>query len=163
MLRLWGRLSSINVRKVVLAAQLLQLRFERIDAGMAFGIVQTPEYKAQNPNALVPLLDDDGFTLWESNVIVRYLGANVPHDDLIKSVVSEKPDVVGLSVTMSFNVPQLRTAVERVRAITETPILIGGHATRWSQNLAFDLYVDSAGNTPEELIEVARRLAGVTP
>lgn len=75
MLRLWGRLSSINVRKVVLAAQLLEVPFERIDAGMAFGIVQTPEYKAQNPNALVPLMDDNGFTLWESNVIVRYLGA----------------------------------------------------------------------------------------
>ena len=75
MLRLWGRLSSLNVRKVVLAAQLLDIPFERIDAGMAFGIVQTPEYKAQNPNALVPLMDDEGFTLWESNVIVRYLGA----------------------------------------------------------------------------------------
>jgi hypothetical protein len=54
MLRIWGRISSINVRKVVLAAQLLDIPFERIDAGAAFGIVKTPEYLARNPNALVP-------------------------------------------------------------------------------------------------------------
>ena len=75
MLKLWGRLSSINVRKVVFAAQLLELPFERVDAGAAFGIVRTPGYLAQNPNALVPLLEDGEFTLWESNVIVRYLCA----------------------------------------------------------------------------------------
>ena len=75
MIRLWGRLSSINVRKVVLAARLLDLPFERTDAGREFGIVGTPAYLARNPNGLVPLLDDDGFVLWESNVIVRYLAA----------------------------------------------------------------------------------------
>jgi glutathione S-transferase len=81
-LRVWGRISSINVRKVVLAAQLLQLPFERIDAGAAFGVVQTPEYKARNPNALVPLLQDGDFELWESNVIVRYLCASHPESGL---------------------------------------------------------------------------------
>jgi glutathione S-transferase len=75
MIKLWGRLSSINVRKVVFAAQLLDLPFERIDAGAAFGVVRTPGYLARNPNALVPLLEDGDFTLWESNVIVRYLCA----------------------------------------------------------------------------------------
>jgi len=75
MLRLWGRISSINVRKVVFAAQLLELPFLRVDAGASFGVVRTPEYLARNPNALVPLLEDGAFTLWESNVIVRYLCA----------------------------------------------------------------------------------------
>jgi glutathione S-transferase len=75
MLKIWGRISSINVRKVVFTAQWLQVPFERMDAGAAFGIVQTPEYKARNPNSLVPLLDEGDFTLWESNVIVRYLAA----------------------------------------------------------------------------------------
>jgi glutathione S-transferase len=82
MLKVWGRISSINVRKVVLAAQLLELPFERIDAGATFGIVQTPEYKARNPNAMVPLLEDGDFTLWESNVIVRYLAAKHPQGGL---------------------------------------------------------------------------------
>ena len=76
MLRIWGRMSSINVRKVVFAAQCIGVPFERIDAGAAFGIVQTPEFLAKNFNAMIPLLEeDDGFTLWESNVIVRYLAA----------------------------------------------------------------------------------------
>jgi glutathione S-transferase len=74
-IRLWGRLSSINVRKVVFTLRHLGLRFERIDAGAQYGIVGTPDYLARNPNALVPLLEDDGFELWESNAIVRYLGA----------------------------------------------------------------------------------------
>jgi glutathione S-transferase len=75
MLKIWGRISSINVRKVVFAAQLLELPFERIDAGASFGVTRTPEYLAKNPNALVPLIEDEGFALWESNVIVRYLCA----------------------------------------------------------------------------------------
>ena len=78
MLKLWGRLSSINVRKVVFTLQQIGLPFERIDAGAAFGITHTPAYMDRNPNALVPLLEDDGFALWESNVIVRYLCAHHP-------------------------------------------------------------------------------------
>ena len=79
MLRIWGRMSSINVRKVVWTVQALGLTHQRTDAGGQFGIVQTPEYLARNPNAVVPLLEDGPFTLWESNVIVRYLCAK--HSD----------------------------------------------------------------------------------
>jgi glutathione S-transferase len=82
MLKIWGRISSINVRKVVLAAQLLELPFERIDAGAAFGVTMTPEYLARNPNALVPTLEDGDFVLWESNAIVRYLCAKHPEGGL---------------------------------------------------------------------------------
>ena len=70
---IWGRLSSLNVRKVVWAAQEVGVPFERVDAGMAFGIVDTPAYRALNPNGLIPVIDDGGFVLWESNAIVRYL------------------------------------------------------------------------------------------
>jgi len=75
MLHLWGRLSSINVRKVVLCAQVLGIELPRSDAGLAFGVVDTPTYRAANPNGLVPLLRDGDFALWESNAIVRYLCA----------------------------------------------------------------------------------------
>jgi glutathione S-transferase len=75
MLQIWGRLSSLNVRKVVWAAQELGVPFERTDAGMQYGVVDTPEYRRMNPNGLVPVIVDDGFQLWESNAIVRYLGA----------------------------------------------------------------------------------------
>lgn len=75
MLKIWGRISSINVRKVVFTAQELGLPFERIDAGLQFGVVREPEYLGKNPNALVPLIEDGEVQLWESNVIVRYLSA----------------------------------------------------------------------------------------
>lgn len=82
MLKIWGRLSSINVRKVALAVQWLQAPCERIDAGLEFGIVKTPDYLAKNPNALVPLMEDGDLVLWESNVIVRYLCARYPRNGL---------------------------------------------------------------------------------
>ncbi|KAF1044628.1 glutathione S-transferase family protein [Xylophilus sp.] len=75
MLRIWGRLSSINVRKVVWTAQELGLEVQRTDAGGHFGIVREDEYLAMNPNGLVPVVEDEGYVLWESNVIVRYLAA----------------------------------------------------------------------------------------
>ena len=73
MLRIWGRVNSVNVKKVLWCAGELNLPFERIDAGMEHGVVGTPQYLAMNPNARVPTIDDDGFVLWESNTIVRYL------------------------------------------------------------------------------------------
>lgn len=73
MLKIWGRANSINVQKVLWTCAETGTPFERIDAGMQFGVNNTPEYKARNPNGLVPLIDDDGFVLWESHAIVRYL------------------------------------------------------------------------------------------
>jgi glutathione S-transferase len=92
MLKIWGRISSINVRKVVLTAQLLQLPFERVDAGAAFGIVKTPGYLARNPNALVPMVEDGDFALWESNVIVRYLCARHAAGDFYPQDLRERFD-----------------------------------------------------------------------
>ena len=92
MLKIWGRLSSINVRKVVLVAQDIGVPFERVDAGAAFGVVQTPEYRAKNPNALVPLVEDDQVQLWESNVIVRYLCARHAPDTLYPLALPQRFD-----------------------------------------------------------------------
>jgi glutathione S-transferase len=75
MLRIWGRLSSVNVQKVVWCADELGLAYERIEAGGTFGVNDTPEYLAMNPNGLVPVIDDGGFILYESNAIVRYFAA----------------------------------------------------------------------------------------
>ena len=73
MLKIWGRTNSINVQKVLWCCAELGLRHDRIDAGMQFGVNNTAEYKAMNPNGLVPTIDEDGFVLWESHAIVRYL------------------------------------------------------------------------------------------
>ncbi len=74
-LHIWGRISSINVRKVVLAAQWIGLDFKRTDAGLSYGINKTPAYLGMNPNGQIPVMQDGEMTLWESNVIVRYLCA----------------------------------------------------------------------------------------
>lgn len=74
MLRIWGRANSSNVMKLLWLCEELGIGFERIDAGGAFGGTRTPEYLARNPNALVPVIEEeDGFVLWESNAILRYL------------------------------------------------------------------------------------------
>jgi glutathione S-transferase len=75
MLKVWGRTNSVNVKKALWAAEELGLQYERINAGLEFGVNKTPEYLKMNPTGLVPTIDDDGFVLWESHSIVRYLAA----------------------------------------------------------------------------------------
>ncbi len=79
MLKIWGRNTSSNVQKVMWAAGELGLAVERIDVGGPFGKIGEPAYLAINPNGLIPALEeDDGFVLWESNSIVRYLAGHRP-------------------------------------------------------------------------------------
>ncbi len=87
MLRLWGRPTSINVRKVLWTAQELSLTLQRTDAGGQFGLVREPDYLRQNPNGLVPMIEDDGYVLWESNAIVRYLCARHSGGDLYPDTI----------------------------------------------------------------------------
>ncbi|HLG85045.1 MAG TPA: glutathione S-transferase [Bradyrhizobium sp.] len=72
-LTIWGRANSVNVQKVLWCLAELDLPFERIDAGMQYGVTQETHYLAMNPNARVPTLVDGDYALWESNSIMRYL------------------------------------------------------------------------------------------
>jgi glutathione S-transferase len=74
MIKVWGRTNSVNVKKVLWALDELGMEYERTDAGMNFGVVNTPEYRRLNPNGLVPTVDEDGFVIWESHTIIRWLG-----------------------------------------------------------------------------------------
>ncbi|MCY1167061.1 Glutathione S-transferase GstB [compost metagenome] len=91
-LHIWGRMSSVNVKKVVWTAQELGLDFQRTEAGGMFGVVKTPGYMELNPNSLVPVIDDDGYVLWESNVIVRYLCAKYDTPTLAASRAALPPE-----------------------------------------------------------------------
>ena len=76
MLVVWGRRNSINVQKAMWTVGELGLAHERRDAGREFGVLDTAEYGALNPNRLIPtIVDDDGTTVWESHSVVRYLAA----------------------------------------------------------------------------------------
>ena len=91
--KLWGRCTSARSLKVILALTELGIDYQLIQASatmgpggsvnkgnQAFGIVDTPEFQAMNPNSRVPTIDDNGFVLWESNSIVRYLGMKYDPD-----------------------------------------------------------------------------------
>src|SRR3546814_7566231 len=88
--------NSSNVQKAMWAIGELGLPHERIDAGMAFGKVNEDWYLKMNPNARVPTIDDDGFVLYESNVIVRYLcmkhGKLCPQDLKARAVAEQWMD-----------------------------------------------------------------------
>lgn len=105
MIKLWGRLSSINVQKAVWALEELGLAYERIDAGGAFGLNDTPAYRRLNPNGLVPTLEHDGFVLWESNAIVRYLadrfgaGSLLPRDPRVRASADRWMDWQATAIT----------------------------------------------------------------
>src|SRR5690606_30291859 len=95
MLKIWGRHNSSNGRKVWWCAEEIGLPYESIEVGGAFGGTQTPEYRAMNPNGLVPVIEDHGLPLWESNTIVRYLSARYAlgtlyPEDVVQRAQSEK-------------------------------------------------------------------------
>lgn len=78
MLRILGRVSSLNVRKVLWTADELGLAYQREDWGLPLRDPSTPEFTALNPNAQVPVIIDGDFVLWESSAIQRYLARS--HD-----------------------------------------------------------------------------------
>ncbi len=93
MLTLWGRPTSGRTQKVLWTLEEIGIKFDLILASATmgpgghvskgkqpFGVVNTPEYRARNPNGRVPTIDDDGFVLWESNSIVRYLAMQYAPD-----------------------------------------------------------------------------------
>jgi glutathione S-transferase len=113
MIKIWGRNTSSNVQKAMWAVGELGLEHTRLDVGGAFGKNKEAPYLAMNPNGLVPTLEEDGFLLWESNSIVRYLAgkhdkANVlePKDPRQRALASQWMDwqlsVVAPAITPAF-------------------------------------------------------------
>ena len=83
-LRIIGKASSINVRKVLWACEELGLAYERSDDG--------PE-RARNPNGLMPVIVDSDFVLWESNTILRYLAGRHGASALLPSEPRARAEV----------------------------------------------------------------------
>jgi glutathione S-transferase len=90
MLKIYGRANSINVRKVLWTCEEIGLAYEREDWGRGFRPVNDPEFLAVNPFGLVPVIDDDGFTLGESHAIARYLAARHGRADLLPTDVQRR-------------------------------------------------------------------------
>ena len=112
MIKVWGRASSSNVQSVMWCIAELGLPHERIDAGLMYGVNNTPDYLAMNPNGTIPtLIDDDGPAMWESGAILRYLANSYadepfwPKDPLRRADVDRWAEWAKVSVQMNFNAP----------------------------------------------------------
>jgi glutathione S-transferase len=84
---------SPNARKVRLLAAELDIPLTRVALDPQKGEFRSPEYLAKNPNGKVPMIEDDGFVLWESAAILKYLAANQPERGLVPSSLKEQAQV----------------------------------------------------------------------
>ena len=92
-LRVLGKASSINVRKVLWTCDEIGVPYRREDWGSGYASTSTPEFLALNPNGQVPVIEDENGVLWESNTICRYLAAKHGRTDLLPSGPAERARV----------------------------------------------------------------------
>jgi glutathione S-transferase len=107
-MKLWGRGSSLNVQKVLWTLGEIGLDFEHVEVGGRFGGLDTPEFRALNPHGRIPVLEDGGRALWESNAIVRYLatryapGGLAPEDPAARAASDAWMDWTATSLQPAF-------------------------------------------------------------
>lgn len=137
--RILGKASSINVRKVLWACRELGIAYEREDWGAGFRATDTPEYLRLNPNALVPVLIDGDFVLWESNAIVRYLamthgdGTLLPADPKARAIVEQWMDWQASEFNNSWRYAFM--ALVRQSADHSDPHHVAASIGSWNRNI----------------------------
>ena len=152
MLRIWGRNNSINVQKVMWCIGELGLVHERIDAGREFGQTGEDWYRKMNPNGLVPVIDDRGFVLWESNAIVRYLaetydqGGRCPSDPKQRALAGQWMDwattILAAPMTVAFwQLVRTPEAERDMDAVAKAAEALGKHYAVLNRHLDSRLYM----------------------
>lgn len=161
--RLWqeDRISIADEHQATAIAQLVMAHLYPYLARRAFTgkkvVVACVEGELHDLGARVcgDVLDSNGFE-------VRLLGANVPKESLVGFLKRSPPDLLALSVTMSFHEPALRETVKAVRAaLPELPIAVGGRALEGNSRLLPDLKVEVFGADAVQLVTAARRALGL--
>lgn len=150
MLRILGKASSINVRKVLWTCAELQIPFEREDWGSGFQPTNTPEFLALNPCAMVPVIQDGDFTLWESNTIIRYLASRYggaplyPTEPMARARVDQWIDWQAAELNRSWSYP-LMSLVRKSPDYQDGAALAAG-CRDWSKNMEIlDRQLESTG------------------
>ncbi|NCT82736.1 MAG: glutathione S-transferase family protein [Comamonadaceae bacterium] len=138
MMKLLGRLPSINVRKVMWTAAQLGLDLEREDWGPGFRSPKEPEYLALNPNGLIPVLIDGDFVLWESNSICRYLANRQGETALLPAEPQARARV---EQWMDWQAGELNNAwrvafMALVRGQPATPEAVAASVASWNRHMA---------------------------
>ena len=136
MIRILGKASSINVRKVLWACAEVGVAFEREDWGTGFQPTDTPEFLALNPNAMVPVVQDGDFTLWESNTIIRYLatrygaGALYPAEAQARARIDQWIDWQASDLNRSWS--YAFTSLVRQSPAHQAPEALAAGLAQWS-------------------------------
>lgn len=140
MLQVLGRATSINVRKVLWLCHELQITYELQQWGSAGMATDTPAFRALNPNALVPVIREGGFVLWESNTICRYLASAHDRTDLLPSGARERALV---EQWMDWQATQLNeswryafTALVRHSPVHTDPAAIAASVRSWNRHMS---------------------------
>ena len=111
MLKIWGRRSSSNMQALMWCVGELGLEYHRTDAGFTYGVVDTPEYRAMNPNGTVPtVIDGDNPPLWETGAILRYLADQYGPDEFWPRESFARADVDRWAVWSKINIAMNFTA-----------------------------------------------------
>jgi glutathione S-transferase len=139
MLRILGKASSINVRKVLWTCAEIGVHYEREDWGSGFASTRTAEFLALNPNGLVPVIEDEAGVLWESNTICRYLAGKHGRDDLLPTAPRERALV---ERWMDWQATDLNAswryafvALVRQDPVFADPAQISASARAWNANM----------------------------
>jgi glutathione S-transferase len=150
MLRVLGKTSSINVRKVLWTCAEVGRDYVREDWGSGFRATSEPEFLALNPNGLVPVIQDGDVVLWESNTICRYLAASAARHDLLPASPAARARV---EQWMDWQATDLNSAwryafvalVRKLPGYTDAG-LIAGSTREWNRHMALlDKQLDMTG------------------
>ncbi|WP_200845164.1 glutathione S-transferase family protein [Roseomonas sp. 18066] len=137
-LRLLGKASSINVRKVLWTCAELGIACDREDWGSGFRPLDTPAFQAISPHGLVPVIQlADGSFLRESNTICRYLAAGsalLPEGPLARARVEQWMDWQATELNSAWRLPFL-ALVRGDPAFAEPRALEAGIAA-WNRQMA---------------------------
>lgn len=149
-LRVLGRTSSINVRKVLWTCEELGIAYAREDWGTGFASTRTPEFLALNPNGLVPVIVGDDGVLWESNTICRYLAAKhgrgelLPSDPWSRALVEQWMDWQATELNGAWRGAFL--GLVRKEAAYQAPSIIAASASDWNGKMEIlEKQIASAG------------------
>ncbi|NRR30259.1 glutathione S-transferase [Oxalobacteraceae bacterium] len=140
MLTILGKSTSINVRKVLWTCAEIGLPYTLEQYGSGHQSCQTPEFLALNPNAMVPVVVDDGAVLWESNTICRYLAGKhrrsdlLPADPLARAQVEKWMDWQATELNNSWRYAFM--ALVRQSAAHQDPALLAAGVAEWNRHMA---------------------------
>ena len=150
MLKIYGRANSINVRKVLWVCDEIGIPFEREDWGRGYRSTEEPAFLKLNPFAVVPVIDDDGFRLRESNTITRYLATKHGRDDLyprdpkVRAILESWMDWA--STDMSWGIRPVFMGLHVKAPAYSDPKIIDAGITEWSRQMrALDAHLASSG------------------